>query len=1051
MAKEAFLDSTNLKVQELLKEVKFNYSPATTKYVNDVVSAIRKVIDKIPDDIQVTADLAPGFVKDIGADKVNFKFKKPKSIEITGSYSYQCIARPDANVDVFIQLPKECFHEKDYLNYRYHAKRCLYLCVIKKYLKRSSSFQKVEMSAFQNEARKPILVLYPAEKFGETTLTSIRLIPIATSLFNVSKLNMQRNNIRAMNQAADATPMYNSSILEDMVLEENAKLISSTFLQWKELCEALILLKVWARQRSSIYSHDCVSGYLLSTIMAYLATVSGKNRVNKLMNTIQICRHTLDFIANSAVWKKGIFFKHKGENNISTEEEREVYLQLFPAVICHSSQFNVAFRLSKSGLQELQAEASLARNCIDKCRDGGFDELFITSIDFAVKFDHCIRVNLKGNVQAYASGFALDNECWRTYEHKVHSLMQEALGERVKMVRVIWRNTASECNFEDGLSMFDREALIIGILLNKDEAFNMVVKGPDYENKEEVQKFDRFWGVKSELRGFKDSGVRPCAAWECKPSELHLVMKWITEYILVKHLSLPKENITYIVDQLDFTLVLGHEDPTCYNGHLLQAFNKLSKHLRELNDIPLTISSVQPLDPAFRCTSVCARRPHPLASEYYVDRKMIKFSATCIQPVEVLIQLEGSGNWPVDDVAIEKTKSAFILKIGESLEKNCDMRVTATEDDVDVLFSGYAFRLKILHQKGLNLVNRRSRNDQAKRISSTDRKLFLLSQHSSMINGFRGRHPIYQPVVRLAKRWIAAHLFSAVLADEAVELLAAYLFTNPLPYSIPCSRITGFLRFLRLLSEYDWSFSPLIVDINGDLNPDDKKEINENFNSSRDTSGEETRSTRSAMFLATTYDKFSEAWSASSPSSADLRRLAAYARSSSNLLTKLILQDQLDSYGWECIFRTPLNNFDAVILLHRDKLPYPERLLFPSELNQGKLVVQAKASKLFHPFISSGDMKANIEELRRKLMVDFDPSRCLIEDLERRFPDTFKVWYDSLGGDAIGVTWKQEGLKKRGRDTGKEEQDLLDELKAVGHVGKGFVRRIYSLKAPRLN
>lgn len=34
--------------------------------------------------------------------------------------------------------------------------------------------------------------------------------------------------------------------------------------------------------------------------------------------------------------------------------------------------------------------------------------------------------------------------------------------------------------------MFDREALIIGILLNKDEAFNMVVKGPDYENKEEV-------------------------------------------------------------------------------------------------------------------------------------------------------------------------------------------------------------------------------------------------------------------------------------------------------------------------------------------------------------------------------------------------------------------------------------------------------------------------------------------------------------------------------------------------------------------------------------
>lgn len=103
------------------------------------------------------------------------------------------------------------------------------------------------------------------------------------------------------------------------------------------------------------------------------------------------------------------------------------------------------------------------------------------------------------------------------------------------------------------------------------------------------------------------------------------------------------------------------------------------------------------------------------------------------------------------------------------------MRFTATEEDVDVLFSGYAFRLKILHQKGLNLVKNRhcktflislicqvlpfrvfklfnssiaARIDQAKWISSTDRKLFLLSQHSSMINGLRGRYPVYEPVVR---------------------------------------------------------------------------------------------------------------------------------------------------------------------------------------------------------------------------------------------------------------------------------------------------------------
>lgn len=55
---------------------------------------------------QVTIEEAPGFVKDIGADKVDFKFKSPKSIEIGGSYSIKCIVKPDINVDLFIQLPK---------------------------------------------------------------------------------------------------------------------------------------------------------------------------------------------------------------------------------------------------------------------------------------------------------------------------------------------------------------------------------------------------------------------------------------------------------------------------------------------------------------------------------------------------------------------------------------------------------------------------------------------------------------------------------------------------------------------------------------------------------------------------------------------------------------------------------------------------------------------------------------------------------------------------------------------------------------------------------
>lgn len=113
------------------------------------------------------------------------------------------MAKPDASVDLLLHLPKvslyllsrsfeinvvcltidwclqECFHEKDYMNHLYHAKRCLYLCVLKNHLLLSSSVEKVEWSALQNEARKPVLVVFPGmcalvfffAKKGENVLT----------------------------------------------------------------------------------------------------------------------------------------------------------------------------------------------------------------------------------------------------------------------------------------------------------------------------------------------------------------------------------------------------------------------------------------------------------------------------------------------------------------------------------------------------------------------------------------------------------------------------------------------------------------------------------------------------------------------------------------------------------------------------------------------------------------------------------------------------------------------------------------------------------------
>jgi len=99
------MDSTDFKVSELLKEVRVDYSQLS-KPVDDVVAAIKSSIDNIPDNYNVTADLAPSFVRDIGADKVEFKFKKPLVIQMGGSYSIESLARPELNLDLIIRLPK---------------------------------------------------------------------------------------------------------------------------------------------------------------------------------------------------------------------------------------------------------------------------------------------------------------------------------------------------------------------------------------------------------------------------------------------------------------------------------------------------------------------------------------------------------------------------------------------------------------------------------------------------------------------------------------------------------------------------------------------------------------------------------------------------------------------------------------------------------------------------------------------------------------------------------------------------------------------------------
>ena len=108
--------------------------------------------------------------------------------------------------------------------------------------------------------------------------------------------------------------------------------------------------------------------------------------------------------------------------------------------------------------------------------------------------------------------------------------------------------------------------------------------------------------------------------------------------------------------------------------------------------------------------------------------------------------------------------------------------------------------------------------------------------HTAAMRSLHSQNSSFGAVSRIAKMWINSQLLSNHICPESVELLAASLFLpNSTPYPVPDSHFIGFLRFLQLLSSFDWKNNPLIIDLSSDLSPADLHSISRSFNSLRDS------------------------------------------------------------------------------------------------------------------------------------------------------------------------------------------------------------------------
>ena len=118
-------------LKTLLKRASLSYDGLTD--LEQCLFALKNAFDKMPSQ-EVTKDstcmqLCTGLGKlhDGHTKPVTLSFAKPARVDLVGSYLLHTLVKPSLNVDVAVEMPSSCFVPKDFLDYRYHDKRLLYL------------------------------------------------------------------------------------------------------------------------------------------------------------------------------------------------------------------------------------------------------------------------------------------------------------------------------------------------------------------------------------------------------------------------------------------------------------------------------------------------------------------------------------------------------------------------------------------------------------------------------------------------------------------------------------------------------------------------------------------------------------------------------------------------------------------------------------------------------------------------------------------------------------------------------------------------------------
>eukprot|EP00904_Undaria_pinnatifida_P007744 jgi/Undpi1/409/HiC_scaffold_1.g00405.m1 len=972
-----------LEVEELLTEVRVDHGKKSVKALEEWLHVLKDTLEELPPATVTEETLGMKGIRlanHVPGKPVALDFRPPEEggFDVAGSFLLRSLAKPSLNVDLALRIPSECIVPRDSLNYRYLDKRALYAGHLAAAAMQPDSalakmVDKVELSYFLGDPRKPVVLLYPTLAVGKKGKQVkvkpqeefvVRLLPCCSGdAMATARLAPGRNNVRTrtvLKQLAgmedgDAvgagrgeelvsrlpgTPHYNSAILEDMCLKDHLAALHGICGDSEAFRDAVVLGKVWLGQHGMRTSHDSLGGYGWSMLLLHL---SQSRRVNARMTALSIFQVVLKFIADGGLSKKCLTVDTPsggaGAGRGLTLEEEKAFKDAFPAVMVDTALgFNIFARLSSSAISELEMTAKVSISVLQGQPGLAFRRLFMTRTTLWRKCDAFVQIPLRGGGVKKGEGgevgeeeteeeALLDRPLWSYVSGRITRLLREGLGDRCVLARPLC-GAAGE-DGEDFKGVPGPRGWNPQSPPPPGGCFSFgAAEGEGAHKRHPLLTVGLivdpvFAGRLVDKGPPAENGpdARKFREFWGDKSELRRFKDGsIVEAVVWKGKGAQRHRV---VEQVARHVLARHDPLRCGNTSKKSKQNVRFKGNELLGmvavggleedaaeDDDLTRSALKALDKLTEKAKAVEGMPLKVES-LQASSPLLRYTSLLPPAPHPLATCHGEVPIALPSQATKLTSQVEPLEVVVRLESS-----SKWPDDLEAVRStGTAFLIRLAQclekQYKLKCVVGRRYVDVI--TNGYCFRLRIGGDRELLLLG-SDKKPAFGLTVRAVTRWLEGHMVSDHLRVEAVELLVASLFSDEAPLAPPSTALAGFLRFLLLLSSHDWAAAPLVVDPQGELNATDKAAVGEAFSRSRDRDPDGG----SAMYVIAPYARetgWASSWTSPRPERAVLGRLIALAKASAETLVEWLSgEGRVGKHpgGWQKVFRMTQDEVDSL-------------------------------------------------------------------------------------------------------------------------------------------